>query len=1177
MNMHPNGKPLAKETNRTLDRKGQDLPLSSKEGEINEDRSAREMRTSEIRYRRLFEAARDGILILDPDTRKITDANPFMSELLGYPLQELLGKELWQIGLLKDEDANQATFRELKNNYYVRYEDLPLLSKSGESREVEFVSNLYVEDGRQVIQCNIRDITERKKTEQRLSLLDTCVANLNDIILITEASPLEEPGPRIVFVNNAFERITGYTPAEAIGRSPRFLQGEKTDRRIVDEIREALERQQPIRKQVVNYRKDGSEYLMEIDMVPILDARGKCTHFAAIEHDITEWTRAECTLRESERRFREVLENVDLLALMLDKNGLITFCNDYMLKLTGWTREEVMGSDCFLKFIPETEEAVKKLFFDKLGSGDFPSHRENSIKIRNGERRLIRWSNTMLRDETDHIIGLTAIGEDITEQKRTEDQLLWKTAFFEAHVHSAIDSILVVDNDGKKIIQNQRMIDLWDIPAEFAHDVDDSRQLEWVTKQIKDPNEFAKSVAYLYAHPDQVGHDEIKLTSGKVFDRYSAPVKGEDGKRYGRIWSFRDVTDRKRAEEALIESEHKFRALFEVANDGIYMMHDGVFVDSNAKALELFGVTREQLLGQPPAAFSPLTQPDGRSSTDKSVELIQRALAGEPQFFEWVNCRPDGTPIRVDVSLNRLDLGGEVYVQAIVRDISDRKRAEEQIADQASLLDKTQDAIIVRDLLGKILFWNKGAERMYGWTSQEVQDRDLDGFLYANRKQFEEINSLAISRGEWSGELQHLTKERVPLTVEARWTLIRDQKGNPKSTLAINTDITERKKIEAQFLRSQRMESIGTLASGIAHDLNNILAPIMMSIDILKTTSDSPQTTKILKTIEISAKRGADIVKQVLSFARGIEGERIEVQPRHILKDLGHIIKDTFPKDIRLNFSIPDDTWTILGDPTQVHQVLLNLCVNARDAMPHGGSLSITVENCELDEHYVAMNSQAKAGRYVKIDVTDSGTGIPRALIDKVFEPFFTTKDISKGTGLGLSTVMAIVKSHGGIINVYSDQGKGTSFTIYLPAMETSSDAKREQAEQANLPRGNGETILVIDDEASILTITSETLRTFGYKVLTAIDGADALGIYLQHRSEVNVVLTDMMMPVLDGPATIHALMRINPAVKIIAASGLNMNSSVAKASGDGVKHFLPKPYTAGTLLKTVRIILDEA
>jgi CheY-like chemotaxis protein len=336
------------------------------------------------------------------------------------------------------------------------------------------------------------------------------------------------------------------------------------------------------------------------------------------------------------------------------------------------------------------------------------------------------------------------------------------------------------------------------------------------------------------------------------------------------------------------------------------------------------------------------------------------------------------------------------------------------------------------------------------------------------------------------------------------------------------------------------------------------------------------ESEKILKTIGLSARRGADIVRQVLSFARGIEGQRIEIQPKHLLKDLAQIMRDTFPKDIRLDFFVPEDTWTILGDPTQVHQVLLNLCVNARDAMPDGGELSIKAGNCELDEHYAAMSLAAKPGRYVEISVSDTGMGIPPENQDKIFEPFFTTKELNKGTGLGLSTVMAIVKSHNGLINLYSEAGKGTVFHVYFPAMEAAGEAKREQFEVASLPRGNGETVLLVDDEASIRTVTGQTLQAFGYRVITASDGAEALALYARHQDEIALVLTDMRMPVLGGGAMIQALLRINPAQKIIAASGLDANGNYAPYSGTGVKHFLAKPYTAETLLKMIRAALEE-
>jgi len=392
--------------------------------------------------------------------------------------------------------------------------------------------------------------------------------------------------------------------------------------------------------------------------------------------------------------------------------------------------------------------------------------------------------------------------------------------------------------------------------------------------------------------------------------------------------------------------------------------------------------------------------------------------------------------------------------------------------------------------------------------------------------------------------------------------------------LSIITDVTEKKKIEAQFLRAQRMESIGTLAGGVAHDLNNILAPIMMSIELLRGMCDDPRATEILDTVAVSAARGADIVRQVLSFARGIEGQRVEVRPAHLLKEIASIIKDTFPKDIQLRFLAPEQTWTVLGDPTQLHQILLNLCVNARDAMPNGGCLTVAADNCNVDHQYAAADAQAKAGRYVMISVTDSGTGIPPTIIDKIFEPFFTTKDVNKGTGLGLSTVLAIVKSHGGFINVVSEPGKGTAFKVYVPAAECAPSAG-EESKPAQLPRGNGETILVVDDEASIRATTGSTLEAYGYTVLTAADGAEAVAQYAVHKAEIAAVVMDMMMPVMDGRATIHALRRMNPAVKIVASSGVSSGADVAMATNAGIKQFLAKPYTAETLLKTLRDVLD--
>jgi nitrogen-specific signal transduction histidine kinase/ActR/RegA family two-component response regulator len=393
--------------------------------------------------------------------------------------------------------------------------------------------------------------------------------------------------------------------------------------------------------------------------------------------------------------------------------------------------------------------------------------------------------------------------------------------------------------------------------------------------------------------------------------------------------------------------------------------------------------------------------------------------------------------------------------------------------------------------------------------------------------------------------------------------------------IAINTDITERKKIEAQLLRAQRMESIGALSGGIAHDLNNILAPIMMATQLLKETASDDQAKRMLETIEVSSKRGADIVRQVLSFARGSDGERAEIKLGTLLKEIATITRETFPKNIQIDYSVPDDIWTVLGDPTQLHQLLLNLCVNSRDAMPRGGTITISVENFVVDETYAGLHPEAKIGSYVSISVTDTGTGIPPPVLSKIFEPFFTTKTLGSGTGLGLSTVMAIVKNNNGFINVYSEVGRGTTIRSFFPAVHGLPLELHAGTATETSPRGNGETVLVVDDEASILVITGQTLEAFGYVPLTARDGAEAVAIYAQNPDRIALVLTDMSMPVMDGPSTIKALRRINPSIRIIGASGLQSNGTEAARTNLRLDYFLPKPYTTETLLKVLRQALD--
>jgi PAS domain S-box-containing protein len=514
---------------------------------------------------------------------------------------------------------------------------------------------------------------------------------------------------------------------------------------------------------------------------------------------------------------------------------------------------------------------------------------------------------------------------------------------------------------------------------------------------------------------------------------------------------------------------------------------------------------------------------------------------------------------------------GRLY---LFEDITARERAEHIIREQAALLNVTSDAMFVRDLDDKIVFWNKSAEVLYGWQAAEVRGKNTREILYPQTaSELREIYSQVLETGSWQGELEKVTKSGKQIIVESRWTLVRNQEGKPKSILTVDTDITEKKQLETQFLRAQRMESIGTLASGIAHDLNNVLAPILMSVQLLKSKNYDDKTQQMLTIVETNAKRGANLVKQVLSFARGMEGDRSVLQARHLIYEMKQIVKETFPKSIEITTDIPMNLWHVAGDATQLHQVLMNLCVNARDAMPDGGNLRISAENVLIDENYARMHINARKGAYIAIAVADNGMGIKNEILDRIFDPFFTTKDLGKGTGLGLSTVMGIVKSHDGFISVSSTLNKGTEFKVYLPAVKSK---ESQQIEDFDLPSGNGELILVVDDEASIREITKTTLENNNYRVITATDGIDAVALYAQQKHEISAVIIDMMMPQMDGATAIHILHKMNPQIKMITVSGLTPSEQIAETIDSKIKAFLPKPYTAQELLKTLMGVISN-
>jgi len=475
--------------------------------------------------------------------------------------------------------------------------------------------------------------------------------------------------------------------------------------------------------------------------------------------------------------------------------------------------------------------------------------------------------------------------------------------------------------------------------------------------------------------------------------------------------------------------------------------------------------------------------------------------------------------------------------------------------------------IFMTDEKQRLIYANKAL--LDGGSVEELPGRDWRAAVHPDDRELMLAQWAAIEQtGEpFRATRRYCRKDGSVIWANVTVTPVRKEE-RLSGYMGILEDITEQKRRDDQLIHSQRMESIGTLASGVAHDLNNILAPILMAATILHDLV--PEEARTFATaIEKSAQRGADIVRQVLTFARGIEGERIHLQPRSLVREVEEIVRGTFPKSITIRNCACRDLWTVSGDSTQLHQVLLNLCINARDAMPDGGTLTIQAENRVLNAHDTDIHPDAKAGEYVAISVADTGTGISPEILERIFDPFFTTKQVGKGTGLGLSTVIGIAKSHGGFVKVHSELGKGATFCVHLPAVSGQASDFRHPEKPAS-HSGNGEWILLVDDEAAIRTVTKVALTGHGYNVLVATDGIDALTIYAQHINKIAVVLTDLMMPLLDGVKLTRALREMNKGIAVIAATGQPDETREAELEQLGVKTILQKPYSTSDLLEAL-------
>jgi two-component system, cell cycle sensor histidine kinase and response regulator CckA len=620
-----------------------------------------------------------------------------------------------------------------------------------------------------------------------------------------------------------------------------------------------------------------------------------------------------------------------------------------------------------------------------------------------------------------------------------------------------------------------------------------------------------------------------------------------------------DIENARRTQESL---EAVFESTLNEISDGLFFLDtDFVFTYVNPRAEQLSQRTREELLGTTMWDSFPLMV-----GSEFGIGY-RRALAEQRKVT--VRERYDPYDAVLEATAYPTQAGLAIHVRDVTEEEASRVALAEnelRIASQAALLDSARDAIIVRGLDHRVRYWNLAAANLYGWSADEAVGSSIRELLYLTPEAFDAATAAVLENGEWQGDIEQLARDGRVILADCRWSLVRGADGEPEAIFAVNTDVTSRRRHEDSALRAQRMQSLGTLAGGIAHDLNNVLTPLLMSTQLLAAEETDPAKQATLAVIETSAKRGADMMRQVLEFARGVEGRRIHVDVQRLLGDTEAFCRESMPKSITVTVTADEDCWMAVGDPTQLLQVLLNLVGNARDAMPEGGDLRISAQNVAVIDAFSAR--LPTPGRYIHLRVEDTGGGMPPEVAQRVFEPFFTTKGVGEGTGLGLATSASIVQSHGGGMQVYSELDFGTRFDIHIPAAAPTTVKPNASVPTAipEIPRGAGQLVLIVDDEPTIRLAARVALEQFGYRVAVAANGQEALDYLAQFPDEQPLIVSDMAMPVMDGPALLAELSRSHSQLPVLVTSGLSRWKPDPRLR----QAYLAKPYSSEQLRREV-------
>lgn len=887
-------------------------------------------------------------------------------------------------------------------------------------------------------------------------------------------------------------------------------------------------------------------------------------------------------LAESEQRYRRLVENTpDLIyRYRLTAPCIFEYVNSSATDFTGYTPDELYAHPELAAEIMHTEDqpALREAILS-----DTPLKEPVLQRWRKKDGSLIWVEQRIVKilDGNGRPIAIEGVARDITQRKHAEQALQASERFAYETLDSLTAHIAILDEMGEIVAVNRSWRDfarangakpalvstganylaVCDAAAQHGDEAETVAAATAVAAAIRAiirGEQSAAAFKYVCPSPEAEHWFMVRLT------------RFEDDGPLRIVVSHEDISENQQTEERLQRNEARYRALFQQSNDAVFILDlRGKHIAANGRAVDLLGYTAEQM--------AQLHYGDLSAEPEESKKILQRLLAGDHvPAYERLFRKKNGEvfPVEINVELVCDERGRPLHIQSIVRDITLRKEAEEVLRLRSAALEAAANAIVITDVTGKIQWANLAFTRLTGYAVAEVQAKNPHILRSGKHSSafYQEMWQTILAGQVWQGELVNKRKDGSLYQEQMTITPVRAGGAQITHFIAIKEDISERLAREKQERRSQRLESIGALAGGLAHDLNNVLAPIALYLDILR--SKHPASEREIEMIASGVKRSGEMVRQLVTFARGAEGKRVLIQLNHLVKEMQGIMEATFPKNIRVDVAVDKILPTVLGDATQLHQVLLNLCVNARDAMPQGGALRLQTTRQEVDHFFAAAVPDALPGSYVRLRVQDTGMGLAPNVMEHMFEPFFSTKAPDKGTGLGLATVLGIVRGHGGFLHVNSHDDRGATFDVYLPIADEGPAAGQGERERPYPLHGSGELVLLVDDQEAIRKIGGAVLKRLNYTPLVAADGVDGLIKMAEHRDRLHAIITNLRMPQMDGLAFVGALRRTLPHVPIIVTTGHMDEETAVQLRTVGVTTYLDKPFTEAQLAEALRQVI---